>query len=319
MSSLRNFSIYSPTHLILFAALAGMFALLVWAGCEHALAPEDSEDEAVTETEPVEEEEVVYQPLSREELEEMLQKNPTFEERYKFYGETRWSYPWPGCQQVMCDNRHQAPSWCCEATMALGEPLWPFWHTYYYLADESSFSSDRRAKIKSKKCGVISSTSKAFADSVCIQGSGRLEDGRIINVATDCACGTTCPTGGKVCYSVLNPELYPWGRGANGQTLEPLRSIAVDRGTVPLGTVIYLQEWDGYKVPEDENGIGGFIHDGCFRADDVGGWIKGSHIDIFAGTRELWQRLEQDFPTGMRYTTYLDHPPCAYLTAQQGE
>ena len=88
--------------------------------------------------------------------------------------------------------------------------------------------------------------------------------------------------------------------------------MAVDRNRVALGTVVYLEQWDGFTVPQVGD-LGGFVHDGCFRADDVGGAIQGDHIDIFSGSKAMWQTLEGSFPTNTRFDAYVDTPACAYL------
>jgi 3D (Asp-Asp-Asp) domain-containing protein len=152
-----------------------------------------------------------------------------------------------------------------------------------------------------------------FSDDVCIEGSGRLEDGRVINYADTCSCGRPCPTGGIICYAVLDPVEFPWGMGSRGNALEPLRSWAVDNAFLPYGTVLYAAEWDGVAIPPVD-GLGGFTHDGCFRADDVGGAIDDNHFDFFAGTSGMWRALEAIFPTGSDFTVYRDGDRCSYLS-----
>lgn len=55
--------------------------------------------------------------------------------------------------------------------------------------------------------------------------------------------------------------------GASGERLEPLRSIAVDTSVIPYGTEI-------------------MIYDKIFIAQDIGGSIKGNHIDIYMESHE---------------------------------
>jgi 3D (Asp-Asp-Asp) domain-containing protein len=75
-----------------------------------------------------------------------------------------------------------------------------------------------------------------------------------------------------------------FGEGVDGLKLVPYRSIAVDRSDIPIGTVIFIPAARGIKVilPSGETDI----HDGYFFAADVGGAIKGSHIDVFIGTAD---------------------------------
>ncbi len=201
---------------------------------------------------------------------------------------------------------------CCEISDDDGTPIASLWNTYYYLAKEEDYPGTKNSALNNSNCESLIEVSAAFSDAVCIEGSGRLADGRVINYASTCSCGRPCPTGGIVCYSILDATQFPWGKGARSNPLEPLRSLAVDRGTIALGTTVYLKEWDGFQVPVVD-GLGGFVHDGCFRADDVGGAIQGPHIDIFSGTEAMYLRLEQDFPTRTSYTSFINTPRCGYL------
>ena len=115
-----------------------------------------------------------------------------------------------------------------------------------------------------------------------------------------------------MCYTVLDKRLFPWGQGARSNPLVPLRSWAVDRNVLPLGTVVYLPRWDGVMVPAVD-GLGGFVHDGCFRADDTGGAINGNHFDFFAGTGGMWRALERVFPTRTNFEVRRAASRCDYL------
>ena len=206
----------------------------------------------------------------------------------------------------------QGSSGCCRLDPSKGRSIGQLWNTFYYLSSEDEHPGTANTALNDANCNPIATVSADFSDSVCIEGSGKLADGRVINFAQTCSCGRSCPTGGIICYSVLDSNQFPWGKGARSNPLQPLRSLAVDRDRVSLGTVIYLEQWDGFMVPQVGN-LGGFVHDGCFRADDVGGAIQGDHIDIFAGSSAMWQALEGSFPTNTRFDAYVDTPACAYL------
>lgn len=181
--------------------------------------------------------------------------------------------------------------------------------TYYYLSEETNYSGSANTTLYDSQCKALVKVPAKYADSVCIEGSGRLKDGRIINYAKRCSCGRRCPTGGIVCYSILNKSKYPWGAGAAGRSLRPLRSLAVDRSIIPIGTRLYIPEWDGVTLPT-VSGIGGFKHDGCFVADDVGGAIKGNHFDFFSGTSSMWKALEKIHSTRKYLTVYKNPGRC---------
>jgi len=189
------------------------------------------------------------------------------------------------------------------------------WNTYYYLAEELDYAGADDTTLYDASCNPIADVPAAFSDDVCIEGSGLLADQRVINYATTCSCGRPCPYGSNpvICYVVLDPAQYPWGAGSFSNPLEPLRSWAVDNSVIAAGTLIYAAQWDGISIPAID-GLGGFVHDGCFRADDVGGGIQGDHFDLFAGTYDMWQALEGLFPTSSTFDVYLDPGHCAWLS-----
>lgn len=75
-----------------------------------------------------------------------------------------------------------------------------------------------------------------------------------------------------------------YGDGAGGYILSPMRTLAVDKSVIPLGTAIYIPAARGVRVtlPDGTRPL----HDGYFFAADVGGAIEGSHVDFFLGFTE---------------------------------
>jgi len=193
-----------------------------------------------------------------------------------------------------------------------GTLLGEVWITYYYKAVEDDYPGPADTTLYDASCRAIADVSADFSDAICIEGSGRLSDGRVLNYESTCSCGRPCPTGGIICYQELDAARFPWGLGNRGNALEPLRSWATDRAFIESGTILYSPDWDGVVIP-DVDGLGGYTHDGCFRADDVGGAIDGNHIDFFAGTRDMWQTLERVHPTRTNIVVYTDPPRCAHL------
>lgn len=72
-----------------------------------------------------------------------------------------------------------------------------------------------------------------------------------------CICKKCC---GK------DPDHPAYGITASGREAVPYVSVAVDRKLIPLGSTVYIDYGDGV------------VHE--FRADDVGGGVKGEHIDV---------------------------------------
>ena len=67
------------------------------------------------------------------------------------------------------------------------------------------------------------------------------------------------------------------GRDSMGCRVVAMRTIAVDPRVVPKGSVVFIKETVGLPLP------GGGEHDGLWYASDVGGAVKGKHIDLFTG------------------------------------
>lgn len=147
--------------------------------------------------------------------------------------------------------------------------------TYYWVAERPDGDPDHVA-IKDCDGAILTMASKTFQAAVEMERTAR----------------ATSPTGKRItfndvggCFRVLDPTKYPWGIGVTSKTegaypLIPFRSIAVDPTVFTLGKWYFVPELVGKKTPSPSV----FTHDGCVRAVDVGGAIKGAHIDFFAGT-----------------------------------
>jgi 3D (Asp-Asp-Asp) domain-containing protein len=218
-----------------------------------------------------------------------------------------------GTYRLVVDTHGGAGPYRLDVALDPPEPLQIgfLWNTYYYLANEADHDTPADTPLLSRDCDILADVPRAFHDDLCIEGSGILRDGRVLNYASNCTweCFAALTCGRhrryKICYRVLDPDRYPWGMGVEGRILEPDVSIAVDRRMIPIGTVLYLPELDGVIAPGRSE-----PHDGCVRADDIGGAIKGNHIDFFAGTRQRWKAWERIFPTRSWFTAILYHPRC---------
>ena len=188
-----------------------------------------------------------------------------------------------------------------------GKVLGTFKNTYYDFPSESDFEGEALS-LMNGSCKAIATVPRTFYESVCVQGSGTLKSGGTVSFAKrDCSCAALCPrTGQHICFDLLDKQQFPWGRGATGRGITPLLTVAVDSTIIPLGTPLYIPEYDG--VPRDSSG--GTKHDGCFLAEDRGLAVKGAHVDIFTGHREttqLWNRL---VPSNRGVTVVVDSPRC---------
>ena len=124
-------------------------------------------------------------------------------------------------------------------------------------------------------CEPIAEVSREFAAQLALQGTGKLNDGRVLNVWGHCSCDHT------PCFKVTDTQ---WGTAGGGKPLQPFRTVAVDPRVIKLGTLLYVPLLEGRTMP-GRAPWGGFIHDGCVVADDTGGGIDGNQLDLFVGRK----------------------------------
>lgn len=134
-----------------------------------------------------------------------------------------------------------------------------------------------KATLYTGTCEPIADVSQEFFAQLALQGTGKLRDGRILNVWGTCSCPKS------PCFKVIEQQ---WGTAGSGRPLQPFRTVAVDPKVVKLGTLLHIPLLEGRQMP-GRSPWGGFVHDGCVVADDVGGGIKGRQIDLFVG-RKAW-------------------------------
>ncbi|HKY36176.1 MAG TPA: 3D domain-containing protein [Polyangiaceae bacterium] len=188
-----------------------------------------------------------------------------------------------------------------------GKVLGTFKNTYYDFPSEGDFEGEP-ISLMNPQCQAIAGVPRGFYESVCVQGSGTLKAGGTVSFAKrDCACAAECPrTGQRICFDLLDKAQFPWGRGAMGKPITPLVTVAVDSNLIPLGTPLYIPEYEG--IARDPSGSA--VHDGCFLAEDRGLKVQGQHVDIFTGHSDitrLWNRL---VPSNKGVTVVLDSPRC---------
>lgn len=165
-----------------------------------------------------------------------------------------------------------------------GPALGSFELTYYWVAYQGDYAGAADTDLFDPDCAVLATVSADFADAIELEGTGRLVDGRLLNVAGACDCPRS------PCFIEADAD-HPWGYGTQDRALVPFRSIAVDPAVIEYGTGLYLPALDGVAMP-GEAPWGDFAHDGCAVAADTGGGIDGMHIDFFVGTRGSYQALD---------------------------
>jgi 3D (Asp-Asp-Asp) domain-containing protein len=177
------------------------------------------------------------------------------------------------------------------------KPLGQFNITFYYVIGEDEVGAPKRAPAnehdndqtelaavdsdarvtlyESQSCNEIAQVTPEFANQLAIQGTGKLNDGRVLNIWGRCACGHS------PCFKVTQNQ---WGTAGTGHPLQPFRTVAVDPKVVKLGTLLYVPLLEGRTMP-GRPPWGGYVHDGCVVADDTGGHIDGNRLDLFVGRK----------------------------------
>ncbi len=183
----------------------------------------------------------------------------------------------------------------------LGTPKGQVVLTYYWVASQADYTGANDTILCDVSTQTLATVPLAFANALRIEGTGKLTDGRLLNIGGSCAC----PSGMTTCYIVLDPTKYPWGLGVMSRALKPFRSLAVDKNFIAITHSVYIPEFDGVQMPSSY----GFLHDGCFTADDVGGGITGAHVDFFAAEKKNYQVLDAMLSLSS-VTAYVDPARC---------
>jgi hypothetical protein len=189
-----------------------------------------------------------------------------------------------------------------------GTALGDMTFTYSWLVLESSFSGAADTMLYDESCNAIATVPNDFAAAVCEQGAGRLRSGTLVNYGSDCSCGYACPNE-KICFEVVDPAVAPWGISSIEEALVPLRSLAASELTI--GQTVFLPAWVGKSIPA-KDGLGGWLHDGCFRMDDESTSDTGT-LSLVAGSEALAKALKSLHPSGTTMAVWTSAPRCDYL------
>ena len=158
---------------------------------------------------------------------------------------------------------------------------WTLRASLYYTALEADYPAGDAAVFRTRTGETIHRASPAFVAKAVIEGSAKLNDGRVINVDGVVADERR--------WKVI-PQAY--GLDALGCGLVPFRSVAVDRAMVPLRTKLYLPKTVGMKLPD------GTTHDGIWYAVDTGGAILNDRMDLFLGAGKASMDVPREHGVG---------------------
>lgn len=195
---------------------------------------------------------------------------------------------------------------CCGYPLA-GVEEWAL--RFYWMAKEDDFDDPEEiayadpdaVELYTPRGFFLGAVPDRFAWELRMEGSGILNDGRIINYAGPCNYGY------GTCFEELNIKRHPFGRGARRRPLVPFKSVAIDPQVVPIGDPLYIPELDGIPLPD------GSVHDGCVRADDTGGGIKKQKMDFFVVTYGNFRFLLSELWNRQVITPHVQAPRCEYL------
>jgi 3D (Asp-Asp-Asp) domain-containing protein len=202
---------------------------------------------------------------------------------------------------------------CCGYPL-VGDQQWAL--RFYWLSLESDYEPGAQHAPRAGTCAVPANrfvelytkegfffgrVQERYACSLKLEGSGLLRDGRVVNYTGACKFGY------GTCFEQLDLTDFPFGRGAGLRPLVPFKSVAVDPRVVRIGEPLYVPEFDGLVLPD------GSIHDGCVRADDTGGGIKGRKLDFFVVTYGNFRALLDGLLGVSWITPHVEAPRCEYL------
>lgn len=204
---------------------------------------------------------------------------------------------------------------CCGYPLAqeLGFALRFYWLTreqdYQDKLDTSIPRSGRNEKVSldtwvelyTREGFFFGRVPERFAWALRMEGSGLMMDGRVVNYKGNCTFGY------GTCFEQLDADQHPYGRGAGPRPLVPFKSVAVDPRVIAIGEPLYIPEFDGMQLPD------GSIHDGCVRAEDTGGGIKGRKMDFFVVTYGNFRFLLEQLLNVSWITPQIESPRCEYM------
>jgi 3D (Asp-Asp-Asp) domain-containing protein len=175
--------------------------------------------------------------------------------------------------------------------------------TRYYLVSEGGYTEAATIPVLDTHGNILTTVDPYFFAALSLEGSGKLNDGRILNVS-----GNYAPAPASVSQSLksIADQMYRshygyvglsndcqqyftytvsptlWGVGIHNKSLTPFVSVATDQSVYPFGTVLFASALVGMKMPD------GTTHNGYLHADDTGGAIVGAHCDWFVAYKS-WE------------------------------
>lgn len=205
------------------------------------------------------------------------------------------------CSEFPClagDCPEDEGGWNPPADEYLGE----FRLVHYWQAKEADYQGDKTVALTDVSGTVLATVVKEFADELTLEGTGVLEDGRIVGLHGQCSFSAT-----GWCYRVADQSAAPYGEGAWGP-LAPFRSASLANYWDLRRTSLYIPALKGIKVPTAQGQTA--IHDGCLVADDEGWSLAKKDIDLFILDEAYHQALIDQVPWDQQVEVYANSSHC---------
>lgn len=148
--------------------------------------------------------------------------------------------------------------------LAQAKSLGKFRITYYWVVPETEYRGRREVPLYLENGKLLGYYPRQFVSDFKKEAVARLQDGKLISYLKR-----------KGTVQIVSEPL-----GCQGYTLTTLKSVAVDTHLIPLGSKLYIPQYE--RLYLGNNGV----HNGVFHAHDIGSDIRGNHIDIFLGEKE---------------------------------
>lgn len=170
------------------------------------------------------------------------------------------------------------------------------WATQYYIHPVAEAAGADAVPLVNRSGAIIANVTRRDWCNAAMEGTGSINTGgkRVVfnfvglgsRQFTDCSVffrRSRTDTLSNIKRSLFEDvtDKAPYGLGARNYKLVPFRTVAVDKRTIPLGSVLYIEALKGLSF-RNEYGHNE-IHDGYVFAGDTGNEIRNNHIDIFTG------------------------------------
>lgn len=173
---------------------------------------------------------------------------------------------------------------------------------YYWTVLESDYPGEKTAILYSVFEEQLAVVSQSFAAELTVEGTGVLEDGRMLGLDVPCDFSTT-----EWCYKELDAQTYPYGKGTGG-ALMPFRTVALAGfWEAEEGSVWYVKALDGLTIPGVEGSV---THDGCVVVGDTGWSLGQLQMDLFIYRESYFLVVEVQLPSETMVTAYRDSTRC---------